>query len=169
MPRTRNYWAPPKSRKNVASFFFNAGLKCRFNPKLARFKYGGDKRVFCHGRNLTSVRPFVTTWTLLKNPNFGVCTWVNILSGHYPRFMTIGKDRNKDRFENWQLWSVWKLPFCAHRAIKLTQNCVSLTNPCINPLGLCLPSHVNTTPRYLNVSTCCNVLPHTLSWVCRET
>jgi len=26
--------------------------------------------------------------------------------------MTIGKDRNKDRFENWLLYCGWKLPFC---------------------------------------------------------
>jgi len=25
MPRTPNHWAPPKSRNNVPSFFFNAG------------------------------------------------------------------------------------------------------------------------------------------------
>jgi len=41
----------------------------------------------------------------------------------------------------WQLCGVWKLPFCGHRAIKLTQNCVSFTNPCINLLALRLPSH----------------------------
>ena len=29
--------------------------------------------------------------------------------------MTTGKDRNKDRFKNWQLWDVWKLPFRDHR------------------------------------------------------
>jgi len=46
--------------------------------------------------------------------------------------MTIGKDRNKDRFENWQLCGVWKLPFCGHRTINLTQNWVSFANPCIN-------------------------------------
>ena len=75
--------------------------------------------------------------------------------------MTIGKDRNKDQLENWQLCGVWKLPFCGHRAIKFTQNCVSFTNPCINLLGLRFPTHVNTTPRYLNVSTCWSVLPLT--------
>jgi len=40
----------------------------------------GAKLVSCTGRNLTSVRPFVTPWTLLEIPNFGACTWVNILS-----------------------------------------------------------------------------------------
>jgi len=39
----------------------------------------------------------------------------------------------------WQLCGVWKLPFCDHRAIKLTQNCVCFTNPCIN---LLVPSSV---------------------------
>jgi len=53
--------------------------------------------------------------------------------------MTINKDRNKDRFENWQLCGAWKLPvlwprsslfqatlesslFYGHGVIKLTQN-----------------------------------------------
>ena len=53
---------------------------------------------------------------------------------HYPRFMDIGENRNKDRFKNWQLCGVRKLPFCDHRAIKLTQNCVCFTNPCTNLL-----------------------------------
>ena len=48
---------------------------------------------------------------------------------HYPRFMVIGEDRKKYGFKNWQLCSVWKLPFCAHRVIKFTQNCVCLTVP----------------------------------------
>jgi len=30
------------------------------------------------------------------------------------RLMTMGKDRNKDRFKNWQLCGVWKLPLCDH-------------------------------------------------------
>jgi len=37
------------------------------------------------------------------------------------------------------------------------------TDLCINLLGLRLPSLVNTTPRYLNVCTCCSVLPLTCS------
>jgi len=72
--------------------------------------------------------------------------------------MTIGKDQNNDRFENWLLCGVCKLPFCGHGAIKLTQNCVNFTNPYINLLELRLPPLVNTTPRYLNFSTCCSVL-----------
>jgi len=41
--------------------------------------------------------------------------------------------RNKDRFENWQLFGLWKLPFRNDGAIKLTQNCICFINPCINP------------------------------------
>ena len=74
-----------------------------------------------------------------------------------------GSDRNKGRFKNWKLCVLWKLQFRHHGAIKLTQNCVCFTNPCINPLFR-LPSLVNTTPRYLNVSTCCSVFLLT----CRE-
>jgi len=43
--------------------------------------------------------------------------------------MTVDEDRNKDRFQNWQLCGVWMLPFCLHRATKLTQNCACFTNP----------------------------------------
>ena len=42
----------------------------------------------------------------------------------YPRFMTVGEHRSKDRFENWQLCGVEKLPFCDHTVIKLMQKCV---------------------------------------------
>jgi len=49
-------------------------------------------------------------------------------------FFQQGEDRNKDRFKTWQLYGLWKLPFCDHRAIKLTQNCVCFTNPGINLL-----------------------------------
>jgi len=45
----------------------------------------------------------VTPRALRKNPIFAVCTW----DGTYPRFMTVDKDRNKDRFRNWQLCGVW--------------------------------------------------------------
>jgi len=47
--------------------------------------------------------------------------------------MTTGEDRNKDRCKNWKLCSLLKLAFCHHGEIKLTQNCVCSTNPCINP------------------------------------
>ena len=76
------------------------------------------------------------------------------------RFMTTGEDRNKDRFGNWKLCVLWKLPFCHHRAIKLTHNFFAL------PISVSIPvfglsSHVNTTPRYLNLSTCCSEFPFT--------
>jgi len=47
--------------------------------------------------------------------------------------MTKGEDWTKDWFKNWKLCSLWKLPFRHHEPIKLTQNCVRFTNPCINP------------------------------------
>jgi len=77
------------------------------------------------------------------------------------RFMTTGEDRNKDRFKNWKLCVLWKLPFRHHGAIKLTQICVCFNNPYINPSVPDFRLFVNTTPRYLNVSTCCNVFPLT--------
>jgi len=63
--------------------------------------------------------------------------------------ITTGEDRNKNGFKSWQLCGIWSLPFCNHRAIKLKQNCVCFTNPCIN---FHVQSLVNTTPttRYLN-------------------
>jgi len=54
---------------------------------------------------------------------------------HYRRFMTTGEDRNKHRLNNGQLCGVWKLPFCHHRPIKLTQNCIWFTKPCIDLLA----------------------------------
>jgi len=51
-----------------------------------------------------------------------------------PKFMTIREHRYKDRFENWQLCCVLKLPFCHHRAIKLTQICFWFNNPRIDLL-----------------------------------
>jgi len=79
--------------------------------------------------------------------------------------MTTGEDRNKDRFKNWQLCGVWKLPFRHHGAMKLTQNWACFTYPCIN---LFIPTSVtlNTIPRYLNVFTCCSVLRHTCRIQC---
>jgi len=70
--------------------------------------------------------------------------------------MNIGEDKKKDRFKSWKICGVWKLPLRHHGAIKLTQNCVCFTNPCINPLFRVSPL-VNTTPRYLHVSTWCSV------------
>jgi len=81
--------------------------------------------------------------------------------------MTIGKDRNTDQFKNWQLCGVWKPPFRDHRAIKLTQNCLCFTNPCINSRAPpSVTGDINTTPRYLNVFTCCSVLLLTCSLHC---
>jgi len=81
--------------------------------------------------------------------------------------MTIGKGLKKNRFKRWQLCGVEKLPFCDHKAIKLTQNCVSFTNPCNN---LFVPPSVTgkyyPKAQYLNFSTCCSVLPLTCSAHC---
>jgi len=71
MPRAPNHWGAPKSRNNVVNFFFNA---IHLLLKYLRFKYGGAELVSCPGRNLTSVHPFVASWTLRKNPIFGACT-----------------------------------------------------------------------------------------------
>jgi len=71
--------------------------------------------------------------------------------------MTIGEQRNKDWSKNWQLCDVWKLSLCNYEAKKITQNCVSFTNPVSISL-FCFPSLVNIIPRYLNFSTCFSVL-----------
>jgi len=54
-----------------------------------------------------------------------------------------GKDRNKKRFKNRQLCSVWKHPFCDHRAIKRTQNTLALPIR-VSVSSFRLPSLVNT-------------------------
>ena len=69
-----------------------------------------------------------TTWTLCKIPSLPLALGLYSFS-RFPRFITTGEDRNKNWYQNWQLCGVWKLPFCDHRAIKLTQNCVCFTNP----------------------------------------
>ena len=79
------------------------------------------------------------------------------------RFMTTSEERNKVRFKNWKLCVLWKLPFRQHGTIKITQNCVCFTNPCIN---LFVPTFVTREyhPRYLHVSTCYSAL----SLTCRK-
>jgi len=42
---------------------------------------------------------------------------------------------------NWQLFSAQKFPFCDQGTIKLKQNCIRFTNPCINLLGLPFITH----------------------------
>ena len=80
-------------------------------------------------------------------------------------------DRNKDQFKNWQLCGVWKLPFCDHKALKLTQNCVCITNQCINLLVL--PSftceyHPKVFELFRPASLYCH-LQLALAWVSGET
>ena len=65
--------------------------------------------------------------------------WLYSFSRHL-RIMTTGEDRKKDRLKNWKLCVLWKCTFRHHGAIKLTQNCVCFTNPCINPF---VPTYVN--------------------------
>jgi len=100
--------------------------------------------------------PSVTPSTLCKFPISSACTWDNILSAitqdSWPQVRIGTKTDLKTD-------SCLKAPVL-YRAIKLTQNYACLTNPRIISLFR-LPSHVNTTPRCLNV-TCCSVL--SLTW-----
>lgn len=68
--------------------------------------------------------------------------------------------------KNGQFCVIWKLPFCDHWTINLTQTCVCFANSCIKLL-LRHPSLVNATPRYSNFSTCCTVLRLSCSAHCR--
>ena len=95
MPQTPNHLAPPKSPNSVASFFFNT---VHLLPKDLRFKHGGAKIFSCPRKHLTSVRPCHTVDSSQKS-HVALAPEL-IFFGHNPRFMTIGKDRNKDRFEN---------------------------------------------------------------------
>ena len=78
--------------------------------------------------------------------------------------MRIGS-RHKDRFENWQLCSVWKLSFSYHRSVKLARNCVCSSNPCIY---LFVPPSATRAyrPGHLKFSTCCIVMSRTCSGHC---
>jgi len=90
------------------------------------------------------------SWTPRKHSISAACTWQNTLSAitQDSRVTTVGEDRNKVRLKNCQLCGIWKLPFCDHRAIELTQVCVCFTNHVSISLFL-FTSFVNTTPRYL--------------------
>ena len=99
---------------------------------------------------MLQLRPWsrsVTLWIFRKNPICVVCTWDRIFSvitqDSCP--LTIGEDRNKDRCKNWRLCGGWKLPFCDHRAIRLTMSRVCSTNPHIN---LLVPFSVTREYRY---------------------
>jgi len=68
--------------------------------------------------------------------------------GHYPRFLTTGEDRSKDRFKNWQYCSGWRFPS--------SRNSRRFTKPYVN-----LPVPPSFTreyyARHLNVSTYCGL------------
>ena len=85
----------------------------------------------------------VTPWIFHKNLISAACAWDNILSVITQEPWAQGEDRNKDRFKNWQLYRVWKLPICR----------VSFTNPCTS---LAVPPSIPRMyhPRYWNLSTC---------------
>jgi len=66
-------------------------------------------------KNIAAAHFFVKCHSLkliLKNSISAACISDSILS-HHPKCMTMSADRNKDWFMNWQLCSVWKLPFVA--------------------------------------------------------
>ena len=98
--------------------------------------------------------------------------------------MTINKDRNKDRFENWQLCGAWKLPvlwprsslfqatlesslFYGHGVIKLTQN-QSLNQSPGAPPSFTRKYHSSVLECIHLLQCIAAHLPHTLPWVCRE-
>jgi len=88
--------------------------------------------------------------------------------------MTVGEERDEDRFKNWQLCCVWKLPFRHHRTIQLTQNCVCFINPCIK-LFVLSSALVYTTTRpkvlkRLHLLQCVFAyLQRKPAWVCEKT
>ena len=85
--------------------------------------------------------------------------------------MTTGEDRNKDRFKAWKHRGPWKLLFHNHGAIKLTQNCVCFTNPCINlfvPTSVTRKYHLKIL-ELLHLLQCISAyLQNTLPWASWE-
>jgi len=71
LPLLHSCAIPPCCNLNVVHLL----PKCLYKVQIWR-----RQTFFLPGRNLTSVHPFVTWWTLLKNLIFGACTWLNILS-----------------------------------------------------------------------------------------
>ena len=115
---------------------------------------------FLPERNLTSVRPFVTPWTLRRNPIFGACTWVNILlvitQDSWP-WVRIGTktDLKTDSFAVFE-----SSRFAATERQSSRRNALALPIR-VSRSSLRLPSLANTTSRYVNIFTCCSVLPLT--------
>jgi len=99
------------------------------------------------------------------------CIWGYFFS-HCPKFTTIGKDRNKHRFKNWQLCGVWKLTFSDHRAVKLTQKWVSFNNTCINllvPPSVTREKHPEVLKLLDLLQSIAGPLQRALSWISVET
>jgi len=146
----------PRRPNDVPRFLFNT---VHLLPKDFWFEHGVAKLAFCPEQHQTSARPCVTLGLFAKIL-FCRLKQRKYSFGHWPKFMTMRKDRNTDRLKNWRLCGVWKLPFRDHRAIKLA-----------------LPIRVSITPlrlpyswrkfhpwvAYVDFFTCCNVLPLTRS------
>jgi len=74
--------------------------------------------------------------------------------------MSTGEDRNKNRFKNWKLCGFENSRFATTEQQNSRRTVFSL--PIRVSISLFrFPSHVNTTLRYLNVSTCCRAFPLT--------
>jgi len=86
--------------------------------------------------------------------------------------MATAEVQNKDIFKNWQLCSVWKLPFRQHRSIKLSQNSICFTNPCINlfvsPSVIC-EYHPKVLEALYLLQCMAGHLQHAPPWVSEET
>jgi len=84
--------------------------------------------------------------------------------------MTTGEDRNKDRLK--KLFGLWKPPFRHHGVIKLRQNWVCFTDPCISlyfPTSITREYHPKLLER-LHLLECISAhLQNTLPWASWET
>jgi len=80
-------------------------------------------------RGLWQLRTFsrsFTPWILHKNSISTVCTVLEIELS-----TSMGRNGTKIDWKT-RLCGLWKLPFCDHGTIKLTENCICFTNRCVN-------------------------------------
>ena len=93
----------------------------------------------------------VTPRTPCKNPISAACTCDGTLSVITQDSWPYRWGSEQRSIQNWQLCGAWKLPFCDHRAIKLTQSCVCFTAPSINLfVSLSLTGEYHPKVAYLN-------------------
>ena len=88
-----NHWEGVEKSQQCRKFF--SSMQYIYSQNTIGSNMEATNLFLAPGPNLTWVRPFVTPWALRKNPASLVFAPVLMFSRSLPRFMAIGKDRNK--------------------------------------------------------------------------